>query len=194
VNYTRRWDTDIAKLANDINTGRWGQLRSIIGTYNKGILNNGSHMLDLLHSLTGPLEVIKTGKPVGDFFPEDPTVPVWLEGKHGLPIYLACGHAADYALFEIQFVFSQGMLTMEDGGMYWRERRAIDSDTFKGYRNLDAGVRHAGEYPHSMLQAVDNIYRSINNGEALASTGESALATQRLCEHIKQLASSDSSA
>jgi len=45
-----------------------------------------------------------------------------------------------------------------------------------------------------MLQAVDNIYHSISNGEALASTGESALAAQRLCEKIKRLANSDFSA
>ena len=191
VNYTRRWDTDISKLAMDINTGRWGQLRSIIGTYNKGILNNGSHMLDLLILLAGPIEVIKVGKPVEDYYSDDPSVPVWLEGRQSLPIYLICGHAADYAFFEIQFVFSQGVLTMEDGGMHWRERRAVDSDTFKGYRNLDAGVRHAGKYPHAMLQAVDNIYRSISNGEALASTGESALAAQRLCAQIKQLANGE---
>jgi len=189
VNYTRRWDTDISKLAKDIKAGRWGQLRAITGTYNKGILNNGSHMLDLLGLLAGPLEVIKAGKPVEDYFAHDPSVPAWLEGRQGLPIYLVCGHAEDYAFFEIQFVFSQGVLIMEDGGMYWRERRAIDSDTFKGYRALDAGVRHPGKYPQSMLEAVDNIYRSINNGDTLASTGESALATQRLCEQIKRLAS-----
>lgn len=188
VNYSRRWDTDISKLATDIKNGRWGEIRSITGIYNKGILNNGSHMLDLLSLLVGPLKVIKSGKPVSDYFSSDPTVPVWLEGKRGLPIFLACGHAADYSLFEIQFVFSRGVLTMEDGGMYWRERHVENSDTFKGYRALDAGVRHTGKYPQVMLQAVDNIYRSIEDGDTLASTGESALATQRLCEQIRRLA------
>lgn len=188
VNYTRRWDTDIYRLAMDIEAGRWGQIRSITGTYNKGILNNGSHMLDLLSLLVGPLEVIKAGKPIHDYFSTDPTVPAWLEGRQGLPIFLACGHAADYSLFEIQFVFSRGVLTMEDGGMFWRERRVEDSDTFKGYRALDAGVRHTGKYPQAMLQAVDNIYRTINDGDTLASTGETALVTQRLCEQITRLA------
>ncbi len=70
--------------------------------------------------------------------------------------------------------------------MFWRERRVIDSATFKGYRILEDGLRRAGEYPRAMLQAVDNIYRAINHGEPLASTGESALAAQRLCEQVKQ--------
>ena len=38
------------------------RVRSAVGTYNKGVLNNGSHMVDLLHLLLGaddgPLRVI----------------------------------------------------------------------------------------------------------------------------------------
>ena len=188
VNYTRRWDPDITKLHEDIHAGHWGQLRSVIGTYNKGILNNGSHMLDLLQLLVSPLEVVKVGKPVQDFFSDDPSIPIWLEGKEEIPIHLSCGHSADYALFELQLNFSNGVLNMEDGGMFWRERRVIESDTFKGYRKLDDGIRRAGHYPHSMLQAIDNIYHAISQGVPLASTGESALVAQRLCKKIKNMA------
>jgi hypothetical protein len=72
--------------------------------------------------------------------------------------------------------------------MHWRERRASDSTTFKGYRMLGEGVRRIGEYPRAMLQAVDNIYRTIYQGDPLASTGASALEAQRICENIKQQA------
>jgi len=188
VNYTRRWDPDILKLQADMKAGRWGQLRSVVGYYNKGILNNGSHMLDLLHLLVGPMDIVNVGKPIHDFSPDDPSVSVWLEGPQGVPVHLACGRAEDYAIFELQMVFSHGVLTMEEGGMYWRERRALDSTTFKGYRTLGEGVRRAGEYPRAMLQAIDNIYRAIYQGETLASTGASALDAQRICEQIKQQA------
>jgi len=188
VNYTRLWDPDILKLKTDMSAGQWGQLRSVAGLYNKGILNNGSHMIDLLHLLVGTMEIIKVGRPVHDFFPNDPTVPVWLEGAQGVPVYLACAHAEDYAVFELQFVFSLGVLTMEEGGMFWCERRAIDSDSFKGYRKLEEGVRRPGEYPQAMLQAVDNIYCAITQEAPLACTGKLALAAQRVCEEIKQQA------
>lgn len=186
VNYSRRWDPDILKLQVDMQAGQWGQLRSVVGYYNKGILNNGSHMLDLLHLLIGPMDIVKVGKPIHDFFPNDPTVPVWLEGPHGVPVHLVCGHAEDYAIFELQLVFSQGTLTMEEGGVFWRERRALYSRVFKGYRMLEEGVRRAGEYPSAMLRAIDNIYRTINQGDPFASTGESALVAQHVCEQIKQ--------
>jgi len=188
VNYSRRWDADISTLQADMQAGKWGQLRSVVGIYNKGILNNGSHMVDLLHALVGAMNIVKVGKPEQDFFTDDPSVPVWLEAENGLPVQLVCGHAEDYAIFELQMIFSQGVLSMEEGGMFWRERRAKDSKTFKGYRVLDEGVRRAGQYPATMRGAVDNIYRAITQGDALASTGESALAAQRLCEQIKHLA------
>lgn len=188
VNYTRRWDPDILALQSAMKGGQWGELRSISGLYNKGILNNGSHMLDLLHLLVGQLGIVKIGRPVADYLAADPSVPVWLEAHQGVPIHIACAHAEDYAAFELQFVFSLGMLTMEEGGMYWRERRAVDSDSFKGYRKLNEGVRRAGEYPQAMLHALDNIYQAINHGAELASSGKSALATHRLCEQIKQQA------
>jgi predicted dehydrogenase len=188
VNHTRRWDPAISHLQADILSGRRGELRSILGIYNKGILNNGSHMLDLLHFLIGPLSIINVGKPVYDYLPNDPTIPVWLENEQGIPIHLACAHAEDYAFFEVQLIFSLGVLTMEEGGLYWRERRAKESAIFKGYQKVDDGVRYAGEYPQAMINAIDNIYRAIARDDVLVSIGESALLAQRMCEEIKHKA------
>lgn len=188
VNYTRRWDPDILKLKKSIEEGIWGELRSVVGIYNKGVLNNGSHMFDLLHFLLGKIQIVKTGKPIYDFFEDDPTIPLWLEGEDSLPIHIHCGHAKDFAIFELQFLFSRGMLVMENGGMSWCERHVVDSDQFKGYRMLDAGVRRYGGYARAMLDAVGNIYRAIEEGDALSSTGESALLTQRTSERVRQIA------
>lgn len=186
VNYTRRWDRDVTQLQTNIQNGQWGQLRSVIGCYNKGLLNNGSHLLDMLNFLLGTISIIKVGKPIHDFFEHDPTVPMWLETENGCPIHIVAGHAQDYALFEIQFIFSTGILIMEDGGMFWRSRQVVDSETFKGYRMLTDSVRNIGDYPHAMTQAIDNIYRAITQDDRLFSTGETALVTQSMCEQIKQ--------
>ena len=185
VNYSRRFDPTISALQFDMQAGKWGQLRSVVGFYNKGILNNGSHMIDLLHLLVGSMKVVKVGKSVEDFLQNDPTVPVWMESEQGVPIFLACGHAADYAIFELQFVFSQGVLTMEDGGFFWRERRIVNSDTFKGYQVLNEGERRVGKYPHAIMQAINNIHGAVTKRDLLLSSGDSALWAQKICEKIK---------
>jgi len=186
VNYTRRWDPAVADLKQSMEEGRWGALRSVVGYYNKGLMNNGSHMLDLLHLLLGPLRVVHVGKPVEDSFADDPTLPAWLETADGLPVQIACAHAADFAFFELQLVFAGAVIAMEEGGLYWRERAAADSAEFAGYRVPGEGVRRPGGYAQAMQRSVDNIFGAIRRRDPLASTGESALAAQELCEEIRQ--------
>jgi predicted dehydrogenase len=186
VNYTRRWDPAVADLGEAILGKRWGELRAVSGYYNKGLLNNGSHMLDLLLLLLGPLRVCAVGLPVEDFKPEDPSVPVWLQTKDQVPVHIACGHADDFALFELQFVFARAAITMEEGGMAWRERHVHASQHFSGYRTLDTGERRDGSYAKAMLRAAHNIHAAATAGSPLASTGDSALAAQRLCEEIRK--------
>jgi predicted dehydrogenase len=186
VNYTRRWDPAVADLKAGLEDDRWGALRSVVGYYNKGLMNNGSHMLDLLHLLLGPLRVVHVGKPVEDFFTDDPTLPAWLEAAGGLPVQLACAHAADFAFFELQLVFARAVITMEEGGLFWRERPAADSAEFAGYRVPGEGTRRPGGYAQAMRRSADNIFGAVRRREPLASTGDSALAAQRLCEEIRQ--------
>lgn len=187
VNYSRRFDPDILRLKFDLQADKWGELRSVVGYYNKGILNNGSHMIDLLYLLLGPMKIAKVGKSIEDFFQNDPTIPVWLESDKGIPIFLTSAHAADYAFFELQLIFSRGVLTMENGGLFWRERRVIESDIFQGYRVLNEGDRREGKYAHTMIKAIDNIYDAVTKNNLLLSSGDSALLTQKMCEEIKQI-------
>ncbi|WP_296869703.1 Gfo/Idh/MocA family oxidoreductase [Tibeticola sp.] len=188
VNHTRRWAPDVVNLAKRLTTGEWGPLRSISGLYNKGVLNNGSHLIDLLHALVGPVEPVAALAPVADGMPGDPTVPALLKAVDtGLPIHLRTAHAADYAVFELELVMAGGVLCMEDGGFRWRERRAQESPDFPGYRSLGSGSASAGEYRQAMTHAVDNLHSAVVRNEPLRSTGATALKAQLVCERIHEL-------
>jgi predicted dehydrogenase len=188
VGYTRRWDPEVNRLRAEIATGKWGVLRSATAIYNKGISNNGSHMLDLLHFLVGPLSVVCVGEAVADYLETDLSIPAWLVTSSSAPVHLACGHAADYTIFELQLVFSEGVLSMEEGGQFWRERHATDSDLFIGYRVLGAGIRRTGGDHQAMTAAAANLYQAVVANEPLASTGDTALAALRLCNEIERSA------
>jgi len=187
INYNRRWDPAIIQLRKEIADGAWGALRSATAVYNKGVLNNGSHMLDLLAHLFGSLELIAAGPSVHDFFDDDPTVPAWLAERTGAPIYLTCGHAADYSLFELRLVFSEGTVSIENGGERWRVRHVVASERFAGYRVLDDGEFRRGGDEQTMSLTIDNLYRTVTLNEPLASSGATALAAQRLSDQIRGL-------
>lgn len=185
INYNRRWDPAINQLRAQIAAGEWGALRSATAVYNKGLLNNGSHMIDLLELLFGHIEVVGSGEQIADYFDSDPTVPALLVEPSGAPVYLTCGNAADYSFFELNLVFANGTVAIEDGGENWRIRRVVASERFEGYRVLDKAECHRGGDEQTMTLAVDNLYRTATTGAPLASTGITALRAQKICDQIR---------
>ncbi|HMO67555.1 MAG TPA: hypothetical protein PKE25_02635, partial [Novosphingobium sp.] len=182
----RRWAPDVVRLRAELAAGKWGSVRAVSATYNKGIVNNGSHLIDLLHFLLDRrLDLVAAGAPLFDFWPEDPTIPAMLVTDDGVPVQLGVAHAADFSLFELQIVTSLGVIAMLDGGSSWQFREVINSPDFKGYRALDAGERHPGELAYAMSQAYGNIANALAMGAPLASNGRSALMAQRLCQQIR---------
>lgn len=193
VNYSRRWDPEVLRLAAELRSGAWGTVRSVSGVYCKGVQNNGSHLIDLLHLLLGRLELRQAGPAVHDALPHDPSVPAVLRVPGGALVQLACGHAADYALFELRLVTEKGVIEMEDGGLAWRLRTAAPSAVFEGYRTLQEEKRHPGGLEHAMLRAVAEIHRVVSDGAGvLSSTGANALEAQQLCEAMCAMARSQS--
>lgn len=188
VNYSRRWSPQVTQLKTELAEGHWGAVRSVSAVYNKGLLNNGSHMIDLLLALLGPLHIVSVGQAVNDFFSDDPTVDATLRTQQGVPIQLNVAHAQDYALFEMQIVTEKGVITMEDGGARWRLRHAKPSEKLAGYRFLNPGEWVEPQGSYELTRAVANICEALQNGTPLASTGLNALQAQALCEQMKQMA------
>lgn len=188
INHTRRWAPDVLRLKEELATGRWGAVRSVTAQYNKGLLNNGAHLVDMLHLLLGPLEVQWAGPPVHDFWPQDPSVPAHLLACGSIPVHLGVSHAADYALFELQIVTQAGIVAMEEGGLWWRVRKAAPSSRFTGYHTIDGGQRIAGEYEQAMAGAVANLHAHLLTVAPLSSTGQTALLAQQVCEIIRHAA------
>jgi len=186
VNYTRRWDPEVSTFKIQLERGAWGQVRSAVGYYNKGVLNNGSHMVDLLQHLLGPLKLLAIGEAQFDHSSDDPTVPAFLATATDTPVFLATGTANDFALFELQIVTENGVISIEQGGFRWRERLVRDSPHFLGYRDIGEAIERKGGYTEAMHGAVTNIYDALTKGSELASTGDTALAAQALCEQIRQ--------
>ena len=193
VNHTRRWDPEVTRLAAELRSGAWGAVRSAIGVYTKGVLNNGSHMIDLLHLLLGRLELRYASGEMHDALADDPSVAALLSAADGATVQLACGNAGDYALFELRLVTEKGVIAMEDGGMRWHTRLAQASPMFAGYRTLADSERRAGGLAQAMLRAAGEIHEFLARGGALSSTVANALEAQKVCEAIRRLAAASPS-
>lgn len=185
VNYSRQWDPSVCSLVEEIRLGAWGQVRSVAGFYNKGVLNNGGHLIDLLLRVLGPMRVVAATSPVDDHWDNDPTVAALLvsEGDQ-VPVTLNPAHAKDYALFEVELVCEHGVIRMRNGGLKWEVRRTEVSPHFKGYRSLADAQSSEGMYMQAMTIAVTEIHDFLSQGRAIRSMGDSALAVQLICDQL----------
>lgn len=186
VNHSRRWDDDIENLRNSIKTKKWGVLRSINAIYNKGLMNNGIHVVDLLYMLLGNINFISSGSPINDHFKNDPSIPFVLETDNKIPISVNCANAKDYSMFEFQFIFSNAVISIENGGSIWRKRYIKHSDVFFGYKVLDEGTFKKTKNLQTFSNLVSNLYEHLKFKHPLKNSLENALKSQELCEMIKR--------
>jgi predicted dehydrogenase len=188
VNHSRRWSPQVHQLKQQLEVGYWGAVRSVSAVYNKGMLNNGSHMLDLLLNLFGTLQITHVGQAVSDYSEADPSVDACLKTAGGVPIQLNLAHAQDYALFEMQIITEKGTISMEDGGARWRFRTAVPSAQLPGYKFLNQGEWLVPQGSPLLRNAVANLHDVLQYRATLACTGLHALQAQILCEKIQQQA------
>ncbi|MCK4911649.1 MAG: Gfo/Idh/MocA family oxidoreductase, partial [Thermodesulfovibrionales bacterium] len=74
VNYTRRYMKEMIGIRARIAKGEFGSFVSGSCYYGKGILNNGSHAVDLLRYLIGEVEDVSYVSGRVDYLPQDPSV------------------------------------------------------------------------------------------------------------------------
>ena len=184
VNHLRRWHPAMARLKAEIEAGEWGAVRAVAGYYTKGVRNNGSHLIDLIQYLIGPVGAASPAVARVDHDPDDPTIDAVLRTEDGTPVHLVGGDARDYALFELEIIAAGGSIRIERSGRAIRLRRPVDDPLAPGYRMLgDGDIIEVGS-GDAFLRAADNLYRAVVDGAPLACDGATALATERICDAL----------
>jgi predicted dehydrogenase len=190
VNYTRRWNPSLARLRSEIVEERWGQLITAAGFYTKGVLNNGSHLIDLLRFLVGDLGVVTATARRADWSREEPTVDAVLRTADGAPVHLMGGDARAFHMFELTLVFERGVIALENGGRVLRVRRPAMSNRSPGQIELGVPSTSETEWGEQFLHALDNIHDALTQGVPLASSAKEALAAQAICAELAHCAGS----
>lgn len=187
VNFTRRWDAEMVRLREEIAADQWGALRSAVGWYGRGILNNGSHMIDLVAFLTAraarPVRVVKARD---DGVRGDPTVDAVLD-LDGAPFHLVGCDGRDHARFELTLSFAQGVVEILEGGLFVRRRPLTRSTVFPDSNMAADATREATGYGQALLRALDEL-AAWAPGRPLASDADSALASIALASELRDQA------
>jgi len=187
VNYLRRFDAEVIRLRDEIAAGAWGAVQSVSAHYAKGLLNCGSHAIDLIHFLLGPLSARDVIASLVDYDANDPTVTARLALAGGVPVHLIGCDGRQFFPFEIDLVMEKGRISFEDLGVRIRRRWVRPHPLFLSQLSLDDGVWVDTELPRALANAVGNVYDHLTDGAPLLCTGADAVAAERVCSELRDM-------
>lgn len=119
VNYSRCYDAKHIRVKNYMKQGTWGDLVSVNGCYNKGILHNGGHWFNLFSFLTQrELEITHVTLPERStaYSEKDPSPSVSAITQDGVHVTLQSLPYQNYALFEMDLFFERGRIRITESG------------------------------------------------------------------------------
>lgn len=183
MNYTRRFVTEFIELRARI--GEFGSFVKGIGYYGKGVLHNGSHMIDFLRFLLGEVEVLSGENPIFDFEEDDPSVEARLQVGKGL----FCMYPIDCRIatvFELDLFFEKGRIRLTDGCSHVEEYQVRPSDVYEGYYNFKPEREYDVKYDSSFQNALDNSKQHLEQGTALFCNKEDATRVLTICKELQQ--------
>ena len=186
VNHLRRWAPGIVALRDEIAAGLWGTLQGGTGLYTKGLLNNGSHLLDVADFLLGPVVPVAHLWDSTDGREQDKTCDVVVQ-VGDVRLTLMGADSTHYSLFELDLLFSGGRVGLVESAFQVVRRPVVPSPQFPGYKILAPAQTQPTGLGRAMLAGLDNLYNHLTRGDALSSTGHTALAAQRACAALADL-------
>lgn len=180
VNYTRRYKKSVIKLKKEIEKNTYGKVLNISGIYTKGVLHNGSHLIDTLRYLFGEIDEIMALSGRFDWNKNDPTIDAFFRFDNGIHAHILGGDERRYSIFEIDILFEKARICLEEFGNKMVIYRPAANKRLHGYNEL----KPAGSYELNkcgISNAVTNLINAIDGKDELICSGKHALATQKIC-------------
>lgn len=186
VNYSRRFVPEFIELKKEIDRKTYGKFLGGIGYYGKGILHNGSHLINLLKYYLGKIQIIDVIKSEKDFYDKDPSATAILKINSDQRFFLQHINCQSYSIFEIDLLFEKGRLRIVDSGFVIEKYNVKRSPFFKGYYSLVERKIVKTSLNQALYYATNHIFNVLNNKDKLLCPAEEASEDVRLCLTISK--------
>jgi len=179
VNYSRQWSTDHKQIVELIADQKLGSLNFVRCVYDKGILNNGVHLIDFLRTLLGnQINLAWVGDPIFDNGAQHPTISLKLTFG-SVPVFIIGNDARNYSIFEMKFYFDGGTIELLDSGRELVVENPKRHSVFQDYKILKQTTRRTTD----LTSAMDKMYQEILVGDATSNL-QTAIDTEEFCLQI----------
>lgn len=180
INFSRHWDPSMGALRERIRAGGMGVLQRLVGTYGKGIANNGSHMIDLCaflcdakpmraRALGSPLDAAEAGWSSGKDRAWDAQVEFERKDGSRVQLTMLATDQSAFTCFELRLIGRQAICDMSKGGRSIVYTEIKDDPNYVGYRIPGEAVPQPARALEAMDWMVDEALR-LAAGEIQASS------------------------
>jgi predicted dehydrogenase len=188
VNYTRRWNPSIKELAARITDGEFGLLLNGVATYDRGVVHHGSHMIDMIQMLAGPVRFDRLIASRSGHTSEDPLCDAVVTTPDGVPITLLGVDAGSTGVFELQLVFKNTVVALEDFSRHIRIRRATPEPLTPGRNRIENSNAMETQWSEALTHAFAEFHDAVRDGTSLSSDSINAVSAETVCAAIRDAA------
>ena len=200
INFSRHWDPSMIALRERICTGGMGPLQRLVGTYGKGLTNNGSHMIDLCaflcdarpvraRSLGSPLADNEAGWSRGKDRAWDAQIEFKREDGSLIQLTMLATNQNFFTCFELCVIGSRAICNMSKGGRSISYTEITDDPNYSGYRIPGEAVPHPARALEAMDTMVDEALRlALGDIQASSCDAYNALMTALTVDAINRSA------
>ena len=191
VNYFRRWDPGIGQVARIIKEGRIGRVQSVTCYYNKGILNNGSHGIDLLNLFWGLPFRVRTLRVIDDGYDDlDRTMDCVFEYEtesSGFSAYLIGSDWRHFSIFELDVIGSGGRVRLTEKGQEIQLSTVGADSIFPGYSILKNPEVITTNFECGLLDVIQDLVDIWRGGSPETKSGiEETIDVLRVIEALRE--------
>jgi len=181
VNFRRRFDAAVTDVAERLARGEFGAVISASAIYDRGILHNASHMLDLARLFFGEMKHASPSGLLADFSGGAPSVSGFAVFERCPEFFLMHGDGRAYSFMEFDMIAHKQRIRFVDDGFTVETQGVVSDPMFPGFRTLGKAECRKTRMIEAMSELVAHAVRVVDGTEEPRSTLGDAIKTQEAC-------------